>query len=64
MELLLRLSREKNVASIVIIHQPSSKVFRLFDNLILLAKGRPVFAGPTEDLATFYECNYICNKVS
>ena len=58
MELLKKLSREKNVASVVIIHQPSAKVFKLFDNLFLLAKGRPVFAGSLDDLTEFYERNH------
>ena len=57
-ELLRKLSREENVACVVIIHQPSPKVFKLFDNLVLLAKGYPVFSGPFKDLTEFYERNY------
>lgn len=57
-ELLKKLSRENNVASVVIIHQPSAKVFRKFDNLLLLAKGHPVYTGPLEELSEFYERNY------
>lgn len=32
---------------VVCIHQPSSEVFQLFDNLCLLSSGRTVFFGPT-----------------
>lgn len=46
------------MASVVIIHQPSAKVFRNFDNLLLLAKGRPVYAGSLAELPEFYERNY------
>ena len=46
------------MASVVIIHQPSAKVFRNFDNLLLLAKGRPVYAGSLAELPEFYEQNY------
>lgn len=36
------------------IHQPSSEIFQLFDNLILLSLGRQVFAGPLTDAKKFF----------
>ena len=36
------------------IHQPSSEIFQLFDNLILLSMGRQVFAGPLADAKKFF----------
>ncbi|XP_021713498.1 ABC transporter G family member 11-like [Chenopodium quinoa] len=44
------------------IHQPSSQVFRLFDNLCLLSAGRTVYFGPAGDQANeFFATNgYPC----
>lgn len=58
MKLLKDLSRRKQVASMVIIHQPDPETFALFDNLILLSKGRCVFSGNMLEIDSFYERNY------
>jgi len=58
MNLLKKLSIKQNVASMVIIHQPSPMVFSLFDNLILLSSGHCIYSGSCENLSTFYETNY------
>lgn len=58
MKLLKDLSRRKQVASMVIIHQPDPETFALFDNLILLSKGRVVFSGNLLHMNSFYERNY------
>lgn len=42
----------------IIIHQPDPETFALFDNLILLSKGRCVFSGNVDTLDSFYEVNY------
>jgi ABC-type multidrug transport system ATPase subunit len=36
------------------IHQPSSDIFRSFDNLILLNKGRVMYHGPVEDVNAYF----------
>ena len=46
------------VASLIIIHQPSPKVFSLFDKLILLSNGRCLFSDYCSNLSTFYKTNY------
>ena len=36
------------------IHQPSSEIFQMFDNLILLSLGRRIYAGPLKDAKLFF----------
>ena len=43
------------------IHQPSSDVFNLFDNLLLLADGRVAYMGPLSGAVTyFHNLGYDC----
>lgn len=35
-------------------HQPSGPVFALFDTLILLSKGRLIYAGKADEAASFF----------
>ncbi|XP_046846390.1 protein white-like isoform X2 [Xenia sp. Carnegie-2017] len=43
------------------IHQPSSEVYQMFDNLILLANGRLAYVGPREEAIPYFErINYPC----
>jgi ATP-binding cassette subfamily G (WHITE) protein 2 len=37
------------------IHQPQSKIFRLFQNLVLLKAGQIVYMGPSESALHFFE---------
>ena len=37
------------------IHQPSSEVFAMFDQLCLVAEGRLAYLGPTVDAANFFK---------
>lgn len=43
------------------IHQPSSDIFKSFDNLILMNKGRVMFQGPVEEVPAF--CDARSNPV-
>ena len=38
---------------VCVIHQPSSSIFEMFDQLYLLAKGHCIYQGPTTDVITF-----------
>ncbi|TDZ54545.1 putative ABC transporter ATP-binding protein/permease [Colletotrichum trifolii] len=40
---------------ITTIHQPRSEIWDLFDNLIILTKGSPVYSGPTHDCVPWFE---------
>jgi len=57
-KLLKDLSVTMNVATLMIIHQPSPATFALFDRLILLSKGRCLFSDLCTNLSSFYEKNY------
>ncbi|KAM0532559.1 hypothetical protein ACHAP9_003641 [Verticillium nonalfalfae] len=37
------------------IHQPRSEIWDLFDNLIILTRGSPVYSGPAKDCTTWFE---------
>ena len=43
------------------IHQPSSTLYSMFDNLILLADGRIIYAGPLSEVADhFASLGFVC----
>lgn len=45
---------------IVSIHAPRSEIWSLFDNVILLARGFPLYSGPaSESLAHFEQCGHV-----
>ncbi|KMT01539.1 hypothetical protein BVRB_9g215410 [Beta vulgaris subsp. vulgaris] len=46
--------RRKGRTIIASIHQPSSQVFRLFDNLCLLSAGKTVYFGPAKEANEFF----------
>lgn len=52
--LLQKIARENNVIVIYTIHQPSMDIFKLFDNLLVMDKGKPVYFGKANRAADFY----------
>ncbi|KAK1824150.1 hypothetical protein LTR12_001451 [Friedmanniomyces endolithicus] len=54
MRLLKAISR-LGVTTIAIIHQPREQIFYGFDQLLLLAQGRSVYSGATEDVQQYFE---------
>ena len=51
---LAELSKSGQCTVICTLHQPQSKIFDLFDDIMLLKAGRVVFYGPTKDAIQFY----------
>ena len=50
-----------NCTVVCTIHQPQSKIFNMFENLLLLKSGRILYQGSTTGALTFYECaGYPC----
>ncbi|OLN83300.1 putative white-brown complex-like protein 30 [Colletotrichum chlorophyti] len=43
------------ITVIVIIHQPRSEIFGLFDNLILLGAGQTIYEGPQPEVRQYFE---------
>ncbi|TPX43569.1 hypothetical protein SeMB42_g01127 [Synchytrium endobioticum] len=49
-ECLVALARNYQRTVVFTIHQPRSNIYALFDQLVLLAKGKTVYSGPAQDL--------------
>ncbi|KAG8859017.1 hypothetical protein FRC20_011911 [Serendipita sp. 405] len=54
-ESLVTLARDYNRTVVFTIHQPRSNIVALFDQLVLLAKGRVVFSGPFAQCQSYFE---------
>lgn len=58
MDLVLRMKKyaaESNKVVIMIVHQPGSGLFELFDNLVFLNKGSAVYCGPVSECDSFLQ---------
>ncbi|KHJ89732.1 ABC transporter, ATP-binding protein [Oesophagostomum dentatum] len=57
----LRALADGGMTVIITIHQPSSQVYSLFNDVCLMACGRIIFLGPTEEAHPLFErCGYPC----
>jgi ABC-type multidrug transport system ATPase subunit len=54
-ECLRALAREDGVTVVTVIHQPRGSIFGMLDDLILVAEGRTVYAGPADAAARYME---------
>ena len=60
-KLLRKLAREKNLIVVYTIHQPSTDIFGLFDNLLILHEGKNVFFGKAENTLEYFDkIDYTC----
>ncbi|XP_051127110.1 ABC transporter G family member 1-like [Andrographis paniculata] len=58
---IVKLAKHDNISFIAAIHQPSSEVFELFNNLCLLSGGRTVYFGSTMGANEFFASNgFVC----
>ncbi|CAH1426174.1 unnamed protein product [Lactuca virosa] len=57
MNQIAKLTRQYNMTVLAAIHQPSSQVFGLFDNLCLLSSGKTIYFGPTFSANQFFVVN-------
>ncbi|KAJ1889718.1 hypothetical protein LPJ66_007880 [Kickxella alabastrina] len=53
-ELVKKISVEQGIASIMTIHQPSARIFNIFDKVILMSQGSIVYFGPTSSAIDYF----------
>ena len=54
MEEIIRVSRQERLITICTIHQPSTKVYNSFDQVMILSRGRPAFVGNVDDAVPYF----------
>jgi ABC-type multidrug transport system ATPase subunit len=60
-QLLGNLAQQKNVCVVTVIHQPSAKVWELFDNVLFMAEGEIAYHGPVEMVVDYFASRgFIC----
>ncbi|KAJ2557725.1 hypothetical protein EV175_001168 [Coemansia sp. RSA 1933] len=60
-ELVKKISIEQGIATLMTIHQPSARIFNIFDKVILLSQGRVVYFGPTASAIQYFaDIGYQC----
>ncbi|CAN6618060.1 hypothetical protein TRVA0_007S01222 [Trichomonascus vanleenenianus] len=50
-----QVAKAENMIVIASIHQPSTVTLNLFDKVAFLTKGKPVYFGPTQEIASYFE---------
>ncbi|KAJ2579605.1 hypothetical protein GGH95_003018, partial [Coemansia sp. RSA 1836] len=53
-ELVKKISVDQGIATLMTIHQPSARIFNIFDKVILLSQGRIVYFGPTATAIEYF----------
>ncbi|CAI0422203.1 unnamed protein product [Linum tenue] len=57
MSRILKLARNDGITVVASVHQPSSEVFQLFQNLCLLSSGRTIYSGHVSSTEQFFTSN-------
>ena len=55
MQEIIRVAKEENIIIVCTIHQPSTKVYNGFDEVMIMSKGREAFAGKVEEAIPYFE---------
>jgi len=55
MQEIIRVAKEEHLIIVCTIHQPSTKVYNGFDEVMILSKGREAFAGNVKDATPYFE---------
>ena len=55
MQEIIRVAREERLIILCTIHQPSTKVYNGFDQVMILSQGREAFAGSVADAAPYFD---------
>lgn len=55
MKEIVRVAKEERIIIICTIHQPSTKVYNGFDQVMILSKGREAFTGNVSDATAYFE---------
>ena len=53
-EVMGRLARDQQKTIVMVIHQPSQRVFESFDDLILVSEGKLLYSGPLKGVRSFF----------
>eukprot|EP00340_Litonotus_pictus_P006059 CAMPEP_0170527964 /NCGR_PEP_ID=MMETSP0209-20121228/13452_1 /TAXON_ID=665100 ORGANISM="Litonotus pictus, Strain P1" /NCGR_SAMPLE_ID=MMETSP0209 /ASSEMBLY_ACC=CAM_ASM_000301 /LENGTH=596 /DNA_ID=CAMNT_0010818873 /DNA_START=9 /DNA_END=1799 /DNA_ORIENTATION=+ len=53
--LLKKIASEKNILIMCTIHQPSSNIFSLFDNLMIIERGFVIYNNPPHDILNYFD---------
>ena len=54
MQEIVRVAKEERLIIICTIHQPSTKVYNSFDQLMILSRGRTAFVGNVDDAVPYF----------
>eukprot|EP00541_Cyclophora_tenuis_P013819 CAMPEP_0116549230 /NCGR_PEP_ID=MMETSP0397-20121206/4761_1 /TAXON_ID=216820 /ORGANISM="Cyclophora tenuis, Strain ECT3854" /LENGTH=634 /DNA_ID=CAMNT_0004073937 /DNA_START=552 /DNA_END=2456 /DNA_ORIENTATION=- len=52
---IIRVAKEEHLIIVCTIHQPSTKVYNGFDEIMIMSKGREAFAGKVEEAVPYFE---------
>mmetsp|Transcript_23689 Transcript_23689/g.43995 ORF Transcript_23689/g.43995 Transcript_23689/m.43995 type:complete len:916 (+) Transcript_23689:247-2994(+) len=50
----LREISDRGVAVLVVLHQPTTRIYNLIDDLVLLRSGRPIYIGPRAEVMPYF----------
>eukprot|EP00977_Amphora_coffeiformis_P006739 scaffold1484_cov173-Amphora_coffeaeformis.AAC.17 len=61
MQEIVRVAKEERIIVVCTIHQPSTKVYNGFDQLMIMSRGRQAYSGDVNDAVTYFEgIGYSC----